>query len=238
MRIQTEHMSFKNRWTISSSDDFQALRHRSQRRCWFSQTALLWFEVLPDMSPALSGASRLVVSAPRVVTFAPSYSEGRHECPPRVRYSPEIDASNFTLHILSDTPRGFQGLKYILLLHTFKITTLIHLRDQVTYVWSTSVAIWIHSATDCHVIRRTTYSAGQSWFNPHLPRCYLFLRIREYRLPGVQVSNHWTTTIRGVGRRVVARWGSVIILYMGDGNWRRFDLDHSWTSDLRSWVFE
>jgi hypothetical protein len=37
-----------------------------------------------------------------------------------------------------------------------------------------------------------------------------------------------------VGRRVVARRGSVIILYIGDVNWRRFDLDHSWTSDLRS----
>jgi len=48
-------MSFKNRWTIFSSNEFQAHQQRSQRRCCFSQTALLWFEVLPDMSPALQG---------------------------------------------------------------------------------------------------------------------------------------------------------------------------------------
>jgi len=33
-----------------------------------------------------------------------------------VSYSPEIDASKFTLHILSDTPGGFQSLKYIVLM--------------------------------------------------------------------------------------------------------------------------
>jgi len=61
------------------------------------------------MSPALPGAPRLVVGSP-------SYSEGRQECPPRVWYSPEIDASKFTLHILSDTPGGLQWLKYSLLM--------------------------------------------------------------------------------------------------------------------------
>ena len=113
MRIQTEYSSY----------DFQAHLQRSQRRCCLSQTALLWFEVLPDMSlalqclsSALPGAPRLVVGAPRLVAGAPSYSEGRQECPPRVWYSPEIDASKFTLHILSNTPGGFQWLKYILLM--------------------------------------------------------------------------------------------------------------------------
>jgi len=148
-------MSFKNRWTISSSYDFQANQQRSQRRSCFSQTALLWFEVLtglssalPDLSPVLPGALRLVVGAPRLVAGAPrcsqvhpkfspalrgvpkpititpvavirdpSYSEGRPECPPRVWHSPEIDASQFTLHILSDTPGVFQWLKYILLMY-------------------------------------------------------------------------------------------------------------------------
>jgi hypothetical protein len=74
--------------------------------------------VHPDKSPALPGARRLVAGAPSLVTGAPSYSEGRQECPPRVLYSPEIDASKFTLHILSDTPGGFQCLKYILLMKT------------------------------------------------------------------------------------------------------------------------
>jgi len=73
---------------------------------------------LPGLSPALPGAPRFVVGAPRLVAGAPSYSEGRQECPPSVWYSPEIDASKFTLHILSDTPGGFQWLKYILLMQT------------------------------------------------------------------------------------------------------------------------
>jgi len=136
MRLQTEYMSFKNHWMISSSYDFQAHLKRSQRR-YFSQTALLRLEVLPELSPALQelslalpclspalpglslafpGAPRLVVSAPWFVAGAPSSSEGRQECPPRVGYSPEIDASMFTLHILPDTPGGFQWLKYILLM--------------------------------------------------------------------------------------------------------------------------
>jgi len=46
----------------------------------------------------------------------PSYSRGRPECPPNVWYSPQIDASKFTLHILSDTPGGSHWLKYILLM--------------------------------------------------------------------------------------------------------------------------
>jgi hypothetical protein len=55
MRIQSEYMSFNNRWTISSSYDFQVPLQHSQR-C-FSQPALLWFEVLPVLSPALWGLS-------------------------------------------------------------------------------------------------------------------------------------------------------------------------------------
>jgi len=109
IRIQTEYMSFENHWTIGSSYDLHAHQQHSQRRCSFSQTALLWFEVLPDMSPALPGTPWLVVGAP-------SYSEGRQECPPRVWYSPEIDASKFALPMLSDTPGGFQWQRYILLM--------------------------------------------------------------------------------------------------------------------------
>jgi hypothetical protein len=37
-----------------------------------------------------------------------SYSEGWSECTHMVGYSPEIAQSKFTLHILSDTPGGFQ----------------------------------------------------------------------------------------------------------------------------------
>jgi len=61
------------------------------------------------MSPALPGAPRLVIGAP-------SCSESRQERPPRVWYSPEIDACKFTLHILSVTAGGFHWLKYIFLM--------------------------------------------------------------------------------------------------------------------------
>jgi len=54
--------------------------------------------------------------APLPVIRDPSYSDGRPECPPTVWFSPEIDASKCTLRHLSDTPRGSQGLKYILLM--------------------------------------------------------------------------------------------------------------------------
>jgi len=90
------------------------------------------------------GTRRLVVGKPRLVAVAPkvlsgtlrcsqtyhnhshgtpvpvirdpSYSDGWPECPSRVWYSPEIDASKFTLHILSDTAGDSQWLKYILLM--------------------------------------------------------------------------------------------------------------------------
>jgi hypothetical protein len=58
----------------------------------------------------------VIRSAPTLVVGNPSYSEGGQEWPPRVWCSPEIDASKFTLHILSDTPGGFQWLKDILLM--------------------------------------------------------------------------------------------------------------------------
>jgi hypothetical protein len=49
-------MSFNNCCMISSSCDFQAHPQRSQRR--FSQTALVCFDVLRDLSPVLRGLSQ------------------------------------------------------------------------------------------------------------------------------------------------------------------------------------
>jgi hypothetical protein len=46
MWIQTECISFENRWTISSSYDLQVHLQHFQRRC-FPQTALQWLNVLP-----------------------------------------------------------------------------------------------------------------------------------------------------------------------------------------------
>jgi len=87
-------------------------------------------QVHPKFSPALRRAPKLIrithivllyQSSEIPVTPIPvvrdhSYSEGLPEYPPRVWYSPEIDSSKFTLHILSNTPGVFQRLKYILLM--------------------------------------------------------------------------------------------------------------------------
>jgi len=90
--------------------------------------------VHPKFSPALRRASGRIKTTPIVPLYQsseipvtsvavvrdPSYSEDRPESPSRVGYSPEIDPSKFTLHILSDTPGVFQRLKYILLMTGFK----------------------------------------------------------------------------------------------------------------------
>jgi len=87
-------------------------------------------------SPVLPGAPNVLSGAPRCsqthhnhsdgtsvpVIWDLSYSEGRPECAPKLWYFPEIDASKFTLHILSDTPGGFQWLKYILRMEQFGST--------------------------------------------------------------------------------------------------------------------
>jgi len=86
--------------------------------------------VLPGAPEVLSGALRCSQTyhnhshGTRVpVIRDPSYSQSRPECPPRVWYSPEIDASKFALHILSDTPGGFQRLRYIVLMDTLTLLT-------------------------------------------------------------------------------------------------------------------
>jgi hypothetical protein len=133
-------MSFKNCWMISSSYNFQVHQQRSQRRCCFSQTAILWFEVLPDMSPALPGFSPALPGAPRLVSGPPSYSECRQECPSRVWYFPEIDTSKFTLHILSDTPGRFQWIKYILLMNTVPAALQKWVSTERQWFWVVHIA--------------------------------------------------------------------------------------------------
>jgi len=87
-------------------------------------------QVHPMFSPVLRRAPNLITITiivllyqsseipvtPVLVIRDPRYSEGLLEYPPRVWYSPAIDASKFTFHILSDTPGVFQRLKYILLM--------------------------------------------------------------------------------------------------------------------------
>jgi len=85
MRIQTEYMSFKNHWTISSSNDIQVHQQRSRRRCCFSQTAIQRFPVLPGSMRALPGAPSVVTCARRLVTGAHRFSQVYPKFSPALR---------------------------------------------------------------------------------------------------------------------------------------------------------
>jgi hypothetical protein len=89
--------------------------------------------------------------APVPVIRDPSYSNCRPECPPRVWFSPEIEASKFTLRLLSDTPGSFQWLKCIFLM-------LSKMQDQksVTLGWRSFLG-WGND----HVACLSTPKAGQ-----------------------------------------------------------------------------
>jgi len=69
-----------------------------------------WLGDSPRCSQSFHNCSR---GASVPVIRDPSYSDGQPECPPRVCFSPEIDASKFTLRLLSHTPGGSQWLQYI-----------------------------------------------------------------------------------------------------------------------------
>jgi len=123
MRIQTEYMSFKHHWTISSSYDCQAHLQCSQRRCCFSHTALQWFEVLPGLSPALPGLSSALPGAPRLVVGIPSLVAGAPRCSQvhlkataLVQSTLGFDHPGIPVRQLSDTAIGSQWHNDILLM--------------------------------------------------------------------------------------------------------------------------
>jgi len=72
MSIQTECLSFKNHWTMSSSNDISVHLQCSGR--WrFSHTAFEWFDVISVMSLALPGRSPASLALPRYVVAAPRH---------------------------------------------------------------------------------------------------------------------------------------------------------------------
>jgi len=88
-----------------------------------SQTCPQHTQVLPGAPKVLSGAPRYSQTChnhshgtAQPVIRDLSYSEGRPVYPSMVWFSPQIDTSKFTLHILADTPGDFQWVKYILLM--------------------------------------------------------------------------------------------------------------------------
>jgi len=144
MIIKTEYISCKNRWTISSSYDFQAHQQHFQRWWCFSQTALQWFNVLPGLwsvftglwsvlpglwsvllslwwalpglLPVLPGAPRLVVGAPRLVSGIPRRSQVPLKDTASVQQTLGFYHPGILVWQLSDTPRCSQWPKYILLM--------------------------------------------------------------------------------------------------------------------------
>jgi len=106
----------------------QACRRHSQTCRWRTQACRRRSQVLPGAPKVLSSALRCSQTChnhshgtPVPVISDSSYSEGWTECPCRVWYSPEIQAWEFMLHIISDTTGGFQRLKYTLLMYSHKI---------------------------------------------------------------------------------------------------------------------
>jgi len=70
MRVQTANMGFNNYWIISSSNNIQAHQQRSQWKC-FPLSALLWFEILPTISPKAPDASMDFTVAPGLTLTVP-----------------------------------------------------------------------------------------------------------------------------------------------------------------------
>jgi hypothetical protein len=69
------------------------------------------------------------------------------------------------------------------------------------------------------------FRIGRARFNPHLRWGFRVLLTREYRRHGAEVSQHRRTTIRGMFWGVAIRRGCLILIYIGDGHWRRINLD-------------
>jgi len=104
------------------------------------------------------------------------------------------------------------------------ISSLIHLWDYPLYAWSQVYTIQVRTTTSCRDLRQSSHQFGRALSDPHLPRGVPFLSIRRYRLPGAEISEYQSITVRGVFRGVVVRRGSLIYLYRGDGPWYRFRL--------------
>jgi len=108
------------RLLYSDSRCSQACGRRSQACGPRSQASRRRYQVLPGMSPALPGALRLVVGAPRLVAGAPRYSQVHLKATASVQLTVGFDHPGILVRQLSDTPRGSQWPKYILLMNESK----------------------------------------------------------------------------------------------------------------------
>jgi len=88
---------------------------------------------------------------------------------------------------------------------------------------------------DCQELQQSPLAVGRAQFNPHLQSGFSYLRTREYRVPGAEISQQRRITIRGVFQGVVVQLGGLVYVYIGDGHWRRFDTVALQTRS-RGWV--
>ena len=124
-----------------------------------------------------------------------------------------------------NTEDDLKILLRILSIYLPNITSLIHTRDWALYAWTSLYTCRIRTAEESREFRQIDFRIGRAAFNPHL-RCGLaFLSERRDSLPGVEIYQHRTFTIRGIFRGVVVRRGNLVFVYIGDGNWHRFKLD-------------
>jgi len=105
------------------------------------------------------------------------------------------------------------------------ISSLLSTRDCATYAWTNIESTRVPTATSCWIFWQTTFRISRAVFNPHLPCGILFLRTREYWVPGVEMSQHQCITIRGIFWGVVIQQKRLIFCYFGDGCCYRFDLE-------------
>ena len=127
---------------------------------------------------------------------------------------------------IQNTEEDLEILLRILSITLFKISSheIVSTRDYAFYAWTQIHTIRVRTTSNCRVIRQPSLQFGRATYNPHLSSGVTFLRTREYRLPGVEISSHGAVTIRGVFRGVVIQRADAVYVHLGDGCWRRYRL--------------
>jgi hypothetical protein len=94
-------------------------------------------------------------------------------------------------------------LKHYLAVYLFKIASLIHIRDWAVIAWISLYTSQICIAEGGQEFRQLAFRIARAPFNSHLCCGLWFLSTREYRLPGVVISQHRSLTLRGIFPGVV-----------------------------------
>jgi len=114
-------------------------------------------------------------------------------------------------------------LRILSIFHT--LTSLINTRDWAFYAWTLLHTCLVCTATENRVFLQSSYSIGRGWFNQHPPGGFSFLRVREYRVPSAAIWEHQRISVRAMFWVLVVWRRGFSFFYLGDGNWRRYDLE-------------